>query len=133
MSYRSAKLTGTVEWSDGTPFDGRVMIGIALPTASGVDYATVKLENTFPGRPRPKWAIIPIKNGQFDQNLKVIFNADLQPPGCRYVAYFYDNNGYLIAPSPPASMFDITADPHTMSVPTLTVPTGPVTGPEPES
>lgn len=130
---RTAKLSGTVTWSNGANFDGFIAIGVAVPTVSGVAYPTISMDATFPPLNLPLWTFVPVKDGAIDQNTKLFFNADLEPPGCRYAAYWYDVNYKRIFPAGSASLFDITVDPFSITVPTLAVPTTAVTAPVPET
>lgn len=126
----SIKSTSRVEWSDGSPFNGFLLVGLALPTVSGYTYARTFLGNT--GKPQriPLWTKIPIDTGVYDNAAKVFFNADLDPPNTRYSAWWYDHNNRQVAG--PASLFEVTTDPHVLATPTLTVPSVPITLPAPQ-
>ena len=132
MAIRKASLTGTVSWSSGEPFDGKVVILTALPTLAGVSFASIYVDSSVPPFRLPDRVVVNIKNGAYDTATKLIYTSDLQPSGCRYVAYFYDQQGNLIAPIPAAaSLFEVTSDPHTLTPPTLTAPTPAVSAPAP--
>lgn len=119
---RKAQLTGAVQWSDGSNFDGYLLLGLAIPTNGEGVWPTVALGSAFPRQRLPQWVLIPIKDGTFDATTKVFFNGDIEPRGCQYGAYWYDINGRKLAPAGAATAFDITTDPYVISVPTLTVP-----------
>lgn len=109
---------GTIAWSDGTLFDGYVWLGLQLPTGD----APYLFNSTRPQQ-LPPYTRIPIIGGQLDNNTGVFYNSNLQPPGTRYVAYYFDSNNVLIAPaSGTATPFAVSATPVTLTVPTLTVP-----------
>lgn len=132
MAIRKAQLTGTVEWSNGKPFDGKVVILTALPTLSGVSFASIFVDTSVPPFRIPDRVVVNIKNGSYDTTTRLIFTDDLQPAGCRYVAYFYDQQGNLIAPTPEtATLFEVTATSHELVPPTLTAPTPAVLVPTP--
>jgi hypothetical protein len=128
---RTAKLSGSVAWSDASSFNGFVLIGIAFPNISGTDYATVALGNSLEKQRLPQWTRIPIVEGAFDQTSAVFYNADIEPPNTKYVGYYYDATGTRIGAA--TALFTVTATPHAIEVPTLTVPTAAVSAPTPET
>lgn len=113
---RTATLSGTVTWSNGSPFDGYVLIGTVLP--SGYSYAS--LSGDYPEPHLPLFTVVPISAGAFNQLARIYFNADLEPPNCRYGAYWYDTQNTLL--SGPSAIFDVTSDPYPILIPTLTAP-----------
>ena len=124
-----ARLAGTVLWSTGETFDGYALILLALPGT----HAAVSMDGTFPRSRIPTNTIVPIQDGAYNQNTWLYFNADIEPPNTKYAAYFYDLNWVRIAPSGTADLFTITANPHTLTAPTLTAPTAASSAPLPGS
>ena len=130
-ALRTAKLSGTVTWSDASSFNGYVLIGVAFPNISAVDYASIALGNSIEKQRLPKWTRVPIVEGAFDQGGELYYNADIEPPNTKYIAYYYDATGTRIGSA--TALFTITATPHAIEVPTLSVPTAAVAGPSPEA
>lgn len=118
---RTATLTGTVTWSDGTLFDGYLLIGIALPTNGDGDWPYIAADGITPPQRLPQWIFIPIKQGVIDAATKLWYNADLNPPGTQYVAYWYDSLKRLVVSGVPTP-FTISTASHAISLPTITVP-----------
>lgn len=127
----SISASSPVAWSDGAKFNGFLLLGLALPTASGYTYAKTFLGQTGKQLRIPLWTKIPIDTGEYDNAAKVFYNADLDPPNTRYAAWWYDHNGRQVAG--PSALFEITSEEHTLATPTLTVPTATVSFPVPES
>ncbi len=121
-----AALTGTVTWSDSTPFDGYLLLGLVLPRNGDGQWVTVVMEGVFPTTSLPIWNVVPISAGQFDPNTFVWLNTSLTPENTQYVAYWYDLNNRRIYPSllggPPVTPFTITTAPYAISVPSLDPP-----------
>lgn len=123
---------GAIQWSTGQNFDGFFLVGIAIPTSSGVPWAYVyKGSGSLINQRIPQWCRIPIINGAFDPASMLIYNADLQPTNTQYAGYFYTNDGTKIAG--PTTLFTITSSPTSITIPTLTAPTLAAAAPTPES
>lgn len=132
-SPQVAHLTGSVTWSDGSTFDGWLLLGLVLPeNADGQWPTTVIAGATMPQR-LPIWTKIPIRAGAIDGQTTVLFNTSVEPPNSRYVAYWYDRNHRRIFPAvaTPPTPFSITTTPYAISLPTLTVPSNSSTLPTP--
>lgn len=117
---RSATLSGTVNWSDATPFNGFAVFLLVPPDG----YSKMFLADNYPAVRIPLRIIVPVVNGQFNQNCKIWYNADLEPPNSKWVIYWLDFTGATIAS--PASMsdsFTVSTSTHTVTPPTLTAPT----------
>jgi hypothetical protein len=127
---RNSMLTGNVYWSDGSTFTGFVAIGTAPPTSSGNAYTGIYLNNLYPPLKLPTWYRIGILQGAYDTVARIYYNADLNPPNTRYVAYFYDIHKNLVGG--PTSLFAVTTDSTTITVPTLTKPSVPTAIPTPQ-
>jgi hypothetical protein len=122
---RTATLSGTPVWSNGNLFDGYVLLGIALP--SGYSYACPI--GSWPNAQVPTFTKVPITAGVFNASVMAYYNADLEPPNCRYAAHWYDAQDTLV--SGPSAIFDITASPHAITLPTLTAPSASITAATP--
>lgn len=125
---------GPVTWSDGSNFDGYLLLGIAPPTnSSGTTWPNIALQDSVSRQKLPLWTAVQIQDGKFNQNTTVFFSNNIQPRNCQYVAYWYDANWQRIYPAigTPPSFFTITSDPYLITVPTLSVPTLAVTVPTP--
>ena len=122
---QNSKLTaiGTILWSDGTPFNGFAQIGLILPTSSGTAWPELTIQPNAPRQRLPLWMTIPIVNGVFNNQCGIWFNPSIDPPNTKYCVYFYDSSMKQIAgPTTPADFFTVTADPTTITIPTLTAP-----------
>lgn len=112
----------TVQWSDGTAFDGYALIGIKeLIDGSSAVWPSISIGNTPVKRTLPKWIMLPIAEGSFLNTCAVPFNADLTPPQSNYVAWYYDVNDKQVAG--PTTAFTVTATTFTVPLVTLTAPT----------
>lgn len=124
--------TGTVLWSNGEPFDGYLVAGLALPTYSG---GTVYPYVTVEGAPAPlripQWSKIPVIEGVIDQGSQVLLNSSIQPPNSRYAFFWYDVTGRQVAND--AVLYNVNTTTFTVPVPTLTAPTVAAAPPSPES
>lgn len=124
-----------VLWSNGNLFNGWLMLGIALPTgAAGSSFPSITLWGNMPPQPLPQWVMIPIVQGQLDQNTSVFQSIYLDPPGCKYVAYWLDTNKNIIFPSGGATpaLFDIAQGSYVIQQPYLATPSTPNVIPAPQ-
>lgn len=120
-ALRKGVPTGTITWSDGTPFDGVCWIGLkSLVNGSAVAWPTISLGNRSTRRSVPVWAPIPVTEGAFGTDFGVYYNADLTPHNSQYIAYYYDSNGVQIAG--PSTAFSVSTPTFTVPSLTLTVP-----------
>ncbi len=123
---RVSKLAGTVEWDDGTNFNGYAKFDVQMPAdgaASEWDSIyRIPGENITPLE-LPQWAVIPITDGIFHQAVGLIFNADMIPYNSKYQATYYDVTLKEIAG--PTASFIVSAEPTTPPVPTLPAPVAP--------
>lgn len=133
MSISRSAITSaaSINWQSGTPFNGWLLLIISPPTLSGVAFPFVSLRDSSPKLKVPVRVRIPIREGVLDQTAKVFQSSSLVPTNAVYSAWWYDDNGILIATG--ATLFTITTDPYTIAVPTLTDPLAAVTPPTPES
>ncbi len=132
MSYvapQYAKVTSVspITWADGSLFSGYLLFGLALPTDSlGAVWGQVNLYGT--SQRLPIFTIIPIVEGQIDQNTSIFLTSQIDPPNTRYVLYWYDNTWKLVYPFPSGTLptaFAVTTQPYVVTQPTLTSPTLP--------
>lgn len=119
---------GPFTWSDGTLFNGYLVVNFGAPTQGGTAWPTVSLNHQSPAIELPLSARIPIVDGQPDKSVGVIYNEDMTPPNTIYRAWLYEMNGVQVAG--PSSTFTVSSDPFTVTISTPTYPTtGTVTPP----
>lgn len=120
-----ATLAGTVKYSDGTTlFDGWVLLLMAYPT--GYTFATVA-NQLYPQKLADRLQVR-IQQGVYDTSAKVYYNASMEPPNTKYVAYFYDNAGVQQGVT---ALFTVNSNPFTIAVPSMTVTVATVVVPTP--
>lgn len=99
----------TVSWSDGSEFNGYMLVGLSSPELSSQTFPNVRYGNVGePTETIPVFVKIPIKHGQFNQTVGVFFNEDLSPPNTLYYAWMYTNTDFQVAG--PSSSFSVTQD-----------------------
>lgn len=118
--FRKAKISNTFTWSDGSNFTGYLYVALVIPTSGGSDWPELHIDDISPRQRLPLRFIIPIINGAANQNVSLIFNADINPPNSQYGAYIFDSARKQVAG--PSSLFTVTADPVAIPALTLTVP-----------
>lgn len=126
-ALRTARLSGTVYWDDDESlFDGWLLIGL---NSGGDSAPKVYLDNALEVVELPSFTKFRVTEGVIDQDQELFFTSDIQPPNSRYWAWWYDLTGTLIAPAGDPSAFTVTANPHPITIPTLTSPTAPTDPP----
>lgn len=132
MSISRSVITSAanITWAGGTLFNGWLLLIISPPTLSGAAFTTISLRDSSPKIKVPLRVRIAIREGVLDSNAKVFQSSSLVPTNAVYSAWFYDDNNRLIATG--SSLFTITADPYTLTIPSLTDPTAVVSPPVPE-
>lgn len=129
---RIGKLGGTINWSDGSPFNGYAVVGIVLPTVAAVPWVAATLENSLIRQVLPLWAGIPIEAGVFNTAAGLLYNADINPPNTKYAIYYFDQSLQQVGtPSGAGDFFTIAAATTIPPTYTLTVPTAGTTVPVP--
>ena len=113
-----------IQWSDGSNFQGTLLLFFVTPELGAGNYPTLKARYTaehldFPP-PLPQRIAIPISNGVLQKN-KILKQVELSPPNVKLYDFWLDSHGVVVANG--AALFTITTDTHTITVPTLTVPT----------
>lgn len=86
-------LTGTVQWSDETPFNGFAVLRLVPPRNVGGELWDALYQNTTK---IPTRTVIPIVDGEFDSDIKLIYNTDISPQNNKYIIYYYSSNGVLV-------------------------------------
>jgi hypothetical protein len=121
-NLQSAKIVNNqVTWSDGTPFDGFIRLGLVVPQYGGtVNAPFLASQHVTPALELPLNTLIFITNGQPDTSTGVVYNTSISPPNSQYVAWWYDAAGHLLAG--PSAQFSITSSPFTPPTVTLTAP-----------
>jgi len=105
----------SVTWDDGSALTGFLLVGLVLPTG----YQRAFYAATYPNVPIPTFLKVPINNGSFHNAESICYNADLEPPNSRYIAWYYDSTGQQIAG--PTALFSVST--ATCTPPSLTLPT----------
>lgn len=125
----TAVLSGSPAWSNGTPFDGWVRLGLVLPTNSDGSWPSAIFGAQTTAQRLPIWIEVPINAGTFNQQTKIWYNSSIDPPNTQYVAYWYDGNNRRLFPATGDSptpfvvnQFTVTGGTYTISIPMLTVP-----------
>lgn len=110
-------------WSDDTPFNGWLVIGIVPPryVPTGEQWANVAYGNQRVLIEMPVFYVINITEGKADQNASVIYTSDLTPPNTEYVCWFQDINGVYLSMTA-SDRFVVTADTFTPPYDLLQVP-----------
>lgn len=122
-----------VSWSDGSPFNGFLLLGLVLPI-NVTAWAELDLAGQYPGERLPIFTRIPITSGQFSKDAGVIYSTSINPPNTKYAAFYYDSSAYpprQIAADP--TLFSVTSTPITLVPPTLTAPTAGTVAPTPDA
>jgi hypothetical protein len=110
-------------------FNGNLVVGLVVPLevqARGVDpvdwpslaYGGQTLLEKLPILTR-----IPIVDGVARQTEKVFYNADIDPPNSRYVAWLYDRNMVQLTEPTINDTFAVSADTFTPTVAAPVIPT----------
>ena len=73
-------LTGKVTYSDGTLFDGNVLLLIALPAG----YSTASVSNQLIVQDIGDHVKVRVQQGVYDASAKIYQNASIQPPNTKY-------------------------------------------------
>jgi hypothetical protein len=140
MPFTRAKLvsTSTIAWSDGTPFNGYVVLIMALPTQGVQQWTQVALRNSLPKLKCPQRVKVPIREGVYDTYTMVWTTDSLVPESVVYSAWYYDDTDQLIAVG--TQLFSIagggqsnTAISYTLNPPNLPTPTAALQSPQPGS
>lgn len=136
MATTSAPRTSVVDpsvalqWSDGTPFDGWIWVGVVPPTLGGTVFASMAIGNQHIYEQIPVVYYITVQAGIADPTVSVFWTSDLDPPGVQYVTLFYDRTGRKLSASYSAQ-FTVTGATFNPLPPTLTVPSAGSTPPTP--
>lgn len=120
-----------ITWSDGSLFNGFLVLMLVIPTYSGVPSPGIIVEPMSPRQPIPDRVTIPIVEGILNQSTEVYYNSSIDPPNTKYCPFYYD--GALKSLNTPTSsdFFVINTPVFTPPVPTLTPPVASTTVPTP--
>ncbi len=112
-----------VQWSDGTSFQGSLLMVLVLPSLAGFTYSKAHLKGTDVHEWRiPTRVKVPIIDGEMSSSTRVWQNAEIEPPETVWCGFWYDETGNNIAVDNPA-LVNVNTDPFTITPPALTVPT----------
>lgn len=106
-----------IDLTAGETFDGVMVAKLEFPTG----YTTAQLQGDVPGLRLPVNFPVPIKDGVYDQQAKLLWTSAIQPPGTNYVPEFYDLHGTLIATGSDFTIDDDTEE-YILDPPTLEAP-----------
>lgn len=125
MSWTTIVTSSTIQWSDGSNFQGSLLLFFLPPDLGAGVYPNIYPRYSLGSRhlplPLPKRIAIPIINGVLQDN-KILPTSQLSPPNVKFYAFWIDSAGALIASGP--SLFSITSTgDYTITPPTLTAPT----------
>jgi len=119
-----------IHWSGGQPFNGYVLLIMALPSVGGAQWTRVCLKDSHPKVRVPTRVKVPIREGVYDPLTRIWRTDSLVPPNVRYSAFFYDDTDRLIAVGP--ELFEVKTAEYELVPPVLADP-GPATvSPQPE-
>lgn len=126
---RSKCTTSLFYWDDGvTLFTGNLVLGLIPPVyddgSTTSDWPTMALGNSTIFQELPRFTRIPIVNGLASQTETVFYNEDIDPPGSKYLAWFYDRNLLKLTFPTISSAFTVSTPTFT---PTIVAPELPVT------
>lgn len=132
MAAEKAQLTygSNITWSGGKPFNGYVLLIMALPSAGGAPWTRVALKDTRPRLRVPTRIRVPIREGVYDPDTQIWRTDSLVPPNVKYSSFFYDSTDRLIAIGP--ELFAVETATYTLAPPTLTDPDAALASPRPE-
>ena len=114
LSLSNITTASNVAWDTGDLFDGFLILKLIPP--DGRD--NVVWEHT--GFKAASRFILPIVAGVLSTAVEVPYNTDFTPPNSQYRDFWFDKTLTQIATG--SGFFTITADPHSITVPTLTAP-----------
>ena len=125
MGWAKITTAADVEWSDGSKFQGILLLVFLPPVLSTGVYPFIYPRVAVGWRslplPLPKRLMLPITNGVVLDN-RIFPQGMIDPPNVKLQDFWLDRAGALIATG--AALFAITADgDYEITVPTLTVPT----------
>lgn len=111
-------------WSDGTKFNGFLILGLGYPTVSSIPISSVGILTSTSFERLPKAIKHIIKDGKLLNNKLSIYRSDkILPSGSRYYAYYYDLSGRLVAPTMgTATALNINSAAYTLITPALAIP-----------
>lgn len=117
MSWNTAQLrtASTILWESGATFDGYVLLTVTPPAP----YTDQGKASFFPMQKLPQRIKVPIREGVINTKTRVPFTTSYEPPNCTYSVLWYDHFDQVL--SLPVTI-TVTADPTTLSVPTLEAP-----------
>jgi len=127
VTHASAKIVtaSTVLWSTGENFNGFLLLLTAPANNANSLYLRGERRLRVPVDLK-----VPVIDGVLCDDSRPWLTTELDPPGAKFCDIWYANDQVKIATG--ASLFTITADPHTITPPTLTTPAAVLTNPDPD-
>jgi hypothetical protein len=124
--------SATITWSDGTLFNGFLLIGLLVPNTGGDAWAELDLGSQQPGERIPIFTRVGVVDGVFDNTIGILYNTSISPPNTKYAAWYYDSSVYPPRQiAGPSTLFTVSSATLTPPALTLTVPTAGTTPPTP--
>lgn len=110
--------TPTVSWSNGEPFDGYVIFGLAQPT--GLVDPSIQYFGSLSKQQLPQWTRVAVIGGVLSNVERLYQNASIDPPNTKYAIYWTDRAFNVL--HTPTENVEINVAQYTLTVPTLTPP-----------
>lgn len=143
MTIVNLQTATPVVWSDGSTFNGYLVVMLAPPVASNsinwpgdgiLSYTSPEAWSQTGQMRLPDVYVLPIYGGAISTNAGVLANTDINPPGSKYFMYYYDIARKRIAgPASSSDYYVFTSSPGTITQPSLPVPTPPSGVPAPDA
>lgn len=117
----SVSPSASFTWSNGTNFDGWLLVGVVPPVRDDENWPSVTPGDLTSPEKLPPFYMIRIRNGRAENATKVFYTSDIVPPNTVYVAWLCDVNKKLMT-STPSATFTVTTDTFTPPSITATAP-----------
>lgn len=125
----------TLTWSDGTLFNGFFLVGTAIPTLSGTAFGGVYYGNSGLSEPLPRFYVVPVSEGKYNEVCGLFYNADIAPPNSTYYGWLYTMNGpggLKRQVAGPTTAFTVSSDSFTPPALTPTITVAASSAPDPD-
>lgn len=117
---------GAFLWSDGSNFNGFIVLMMVIPTSSGTAWPGIFIDPNSPRQVIPDRTVFPISDGLPNNQISAYWNSSIDPPNTAYAVFGYDSAmKQVYAPTTSADFITITA---ATFVSPWTPPTPPIAG-----